>query len=324
MKAIVIQTGQDGHPLAWQDVPDPDYTADEVLVDIHASALNRADLAQRAGMYPPPPGASQILGLEMAGEIAAVGANVTAWKVGDRVCALLPGGGYAERVNVPQGMLMPIPDSWSYHKAAAIPEVFLTAFVNLFMEAGLQDGETVLIHGGASGVGTSAIQLAREAGCQIFATAGTAEKTATCERLGAEIAINYNKEDFAERIKAVTDGVDVILDIVGADYFARNIDLLRLKGRMVFVATLSGAKTSLDIRKLMGKRIKLIGSVLRSRALNEKLTIKANFMNRFWSLLEQGTIEPIIDKVYPIEQTAEAHEFMRTNQNIGKIILEVR
>ncbi len=326
MKAIVVQSDQENRPLIWQEVPDPRYGPDEVLVDIHAAALNRADLMQRAGNYPPPPGASDILGLEMAGRIAGVGANVTDWQIGDRVCALLPGGGYAEQVNVPQQMLIPIPDNWSYEQGAAIPEVFLTAFVNLFIEAGLQEGETVLIHGGASGVGTAGIQLAREAGCRVFTTAGTEEKVIRCADLGAELAINYKQEDFAERIEAHTngEGVDVILDMVGAAYLERNLRLLKLRGRLVFISMLSGAKTEINLGALMGRRLRLIGSVLRSRSLAEKVEIKERFMQRFWPLLLAGAIQPIIDSVYPIEQADEAQRYMAENKNIGKIILQVR
>jgi len=326
MKAIIIQSDQENNSLVWQDVPAPTYNEDEVLVDIYATALNRADLLQRAGKYPVPPGASNILGLEMAGQIAAVGANVTGWQIDDRVCALLSGGGYAEQINVPHQMLMPIPNNWSYQQAAAIPEVFFTAFVNLFMEAGLQKGETVLIHGGASGVGTAAIQLAREAGCRVFATAGTDEKIARCVTLGAELAINYKKEDFVERTKTQTsgEGVDVILDMVGAAYLERNIKLLKLRGRLVFIAVLGGAKAEINLAALMGRRLRLIGSVLRSRSLAEKIEIKQKFMEQFWPLLETGTIQPIIDSVYSIEQAEEAHRRMADNQNIGKIILDVR
>lgn len=326
MKAIVVQTEQEGNPLIWQEVDDPTYGADEVLVDIQATALNRADLFQRAGNYPPPPGASEILGLEMAGTITAVGDDVTDWQVGDRVCALLPGGGYAEQVNVPAKLLLPIPDDWSYEQATAIPEVFLTAHVNLFMEANLQEGETLLIHGGASGVGTTAIQLAREAGCRVFITAGTAEKTARCRELGAELAINYKEDDFAAVIRQHTgerQSVDVILDMVGSNYFERNLSLLKLRGRMVFISTLSGSKTELDIRQLMGRRLRLIGSVLRSRSLEEKIDIKQNFVYRFWSALTNGRVKPIIDRTYPIEQANEAHDYMQNNQNIGKIVLTV-
>jgi len=325
MKAIVVQSDQEDRPLVWQDVPDPSYGPDEVLVHIHAAALNRADLMQRAGNYPPPPGAPDILGLEMAGEIVAVGNNVSDWQIGDRVCALLPGGGYAEQVNVPGQMLMPIPDDWSYEQAAAVPEVFLTAYVNLFMEGELQTGETVLIHGGASGVGTAAIQLARQAGCRVFTTAGTEEKIARCEPLGAELAINYKQEDFAESIETYTngEGVDVILDMVGAAYLERNLRLLKLRGRLVFISMLSGAKTEINLGALMGRRLRIIGSVLRSRSLAEKVEIKERFMAQFWPLLLNGTIHPIIDSVYPIEQADEAHQYMAKNKNIGKIILSV-
>lgn len=326
MKAIVIQTEQENRPLVWQTVEAPDYSDEEVLVDIVATALNRADLAQRAGHYPPPPGASEILGLEMAGRIAAAGSKVSGWQVGDRVCALLPGGGYAEQINVPQQMLMPVPDNWSFEQAAALPEVFFTAYVNLFMEAGLQAGEAVLIHGGASGVGTAAIQLVRQAGSRAFATAGTDEKVTRCQDLGAELAINYKKADFAEQIQTHTDGegVDVILDMVGADYFERNLQLLKLRGRLVIIATLSGGQTSLNLGALMRRRLHLIGSVLRSRSLPEKVEIKEKFMAQFWPLLENGTIKPVIDSVYPIAEANAAQQRMAENKNIGKIILKAR
>lgn len=326
MKAIQIQTEQEGCPLVWRETQDPICGPDEVLVEIYAAALNRADLAQRAGHYPPPPGASEILGLDMAGRIAAVGENVTGWKIGDRACALLAGGGYAERVAVPYQMLLPIPDGWSYELAAGLPEVFLTAFVNLFMEANFQTGETVLMHGGASGVGTAAIQLIREAQGRMIITASTREKIAACTDLGADLAINYREEDFVERIRAFTDGegVDVILDIVGADYLARNLSLLKSKGRLVLISTLSGSQAEIDLRRLMGRRLRLIGSVLRSRSLEEKVEIKERFMDRFWSLIQDGKIQPVIDSVYPIQQANAAHRYMAENRNIGKIILKVR
>ena len=326
MKAIVVQSKQKGRPLVWQEVPAPVYSDDEVLVDIHATALNRADLMQRAGNYPPPSGASDILGLEMAGQISAVGENVSGWQVGDRVCALLPGGGYAEQVAAPQQMLMPIPADWSYAQAAAMPETFYTAFLNLFMEANLKAGERVLLHGGASGVGTAAIQLLKEAGNPVYVTAGTDEKTAYCLELGAKLAINYKQEDFAEIIKAHTGGagVDVILDMVGANYLKRNVGLLGLRGRLVFIALLSGAKAEIDLGALVGRRLRLTGSVLRSRSLAEKAAIKEAFMTRFWPLLESGLIQPVIDSLYPIEQANEAQQRMAENRNIGKIVLQVR
>lgn len=326
MKAIAIQTDQESKPLVWQEAPAPAYSADEVLMDVYATALNRADLAQRAGNYPPPPGASPILGLDVAGRIAALGANVTSWQVGDRVCALVSGGGYAEQVNVPAPLLMAIPEDWSYEQAAAVPEVFYTAYVNIFMEANLQPGETALIHGAASGVGTAAIQLVREVGGRALATAGTDEKAAYCTQLGAELAVNYKKEDFVERILAHTNGqgVDMILDNVGAAYLERNIELLKLRGRLVFIGTMSGSKAEINIGALMGRRLRLIGSVLRSRSLAEKVEIKEKFMAQFWPLLLNGTVEPIIDTVYPIEQANEAHQRMAENKNIGKIILKIR
>lgn len=324
MKAIIIQPEVAGRPLIWQDVPDPAFGPDEVLVNIHAAALNRADLSQRAGNYPPPPGASDILGLEMAGEIAAMGAEVSGWQVGDRVCALLPGGGYAEKVNVPAELLMPLPEDWSFEQGAALPEVFLTAYVNLFMEAGLRAGETVLIHGGASGVGTAAIQLAREAGCRVFTTAGADDKVAFCRQLGAELAINYKQEDFVQRILAVSDGVDVILDMVGASYLERNIRLLKLRGRLVFIATMGGGRAEIDIWRLMSRRLRLIGSVLRARSGAEKIEIKEKFMAQFWKKFLDGSLSPIIDSVYPVAQVEQAQAQMEQNQNIGKIILKIR
>jgi putative PIG3 family NAD(P)H quinone oxidoreductase len=324
MKAIVVQTEKDGQPLLWQDVADPKFGPDEVLVAIHATALNRADLSQRAGNYPPPPGASDILGLEMSGEIVALGSEVTGWAVGDRVCALLPGGGYAEQVNVPQQMLMPMPAGWSFEQGAALPEVFLTAYVNLFMEAGLQSGESVLVHGGASGVGTAAIQLAKEAGCRVLTTAGTPEKVDFCQQLGADLAINYRQEDFAERIRSEAGGVDVILDMVGANYLDRNLRLLNVRGRLVFISTLGGSQAEIDIRRLMGRRLRLIGSVLRARSLAEKIEIKTLFMEQFWKQILANEIEPVIDSVYAIKEANKAHDYMRQNKNIGKIILTVR
>lgn len=326
MKAIYVDATQLERPLVWQEAADPTFGLDEVLVEIHATALNRADLMQRAGNYPPPSGAPDILGLEMAGVISAVGDNVREWKVGDRVCALLPGGGYAEKVAVPQAMLMPTPHNWSFEQAGAMPEVYFTAFVNLYMEADLQPGEIVLVHGGASGVGTAAIQLLRATGNPVIVTASTAEKCAACLELGANLAINYKEEDFVERVKEYTGGagVDVILDMVGAAYLERNLSLLRLKGRLVFISMLSGGKTEIDLGSLMRRRLRMIGSVLRSRSLEEKVEIKERFMDLFWTHLEDGAIQPVIDSVYPIAQAGEAQQRMADNLNIGKIVLQVR
>lgn len=326
MYAIAVQEDHPDRPLIWQESADPVIGPDEVRVAVHAAALNRADLAQRAGNYPPPPGASDILGLEMAGTVAEVGANVTHWQAGDLVCALLSGGGYAEAAAVPQALLMPIPTGWSFEEAAALPEVYLTAFVNLFMEAALQPDESVLVHGGASGVGTAAIQLLHHAGHPVFVTAGTSDKVERCRALGADLAINYREEDFAAAVRRHTGGagVDVILDMVGGDYYARNIELLKVKGRMVFISTLGGSQASLDIGRLMRKRLRLIGSVLRARSLAEKTEIKQRFMERFWPAVESGAIRPVIDHVYPIHEANAAHAAMAANRNIGKIVLKVR
>jgi putative PIG3 family NAD(P)H quinone oxidoreductase len=326
MYAIQVQSDQPDRPLVWQEVPDPTYGADDVLVDIHATALNRADLLQRAGNYPPPPGAPDIIGLEMAGVIAAVGSHVRNWQVGSRVCALLGGGGYAERVAVHHSQLIPIPADWSFAEAAALPEVYLTAYVNLFMEARLQPGETVLVHGGASGVGTAAIQILHHLGHKVLVTAGSAEKVAACRKLGADLAINYREEDFLDAVQTFTggQGVDVILEMVGGSYFARNFELLKTRGRLVFIASLGGGEVTLEIGKLMRKRARLIGSVLRPRTLEEKAEIKESFMNRCWPLIQRGVIRPVIDSTFTIAEANVAHARMAKNENIGKIVLLVR
>lgn len=323
MKAIIV-TDDANRTLVWQEVPDPTYAPHQALVDIHATAVNRADLLQRAGNYPPPPGAPPYMGLEMSGTIAAVGDAVADFKPGDRVLGLLTGGGYAEQVAVPATHLLPLPDEHNFVWGAAIAEVFLTAFANLFIEGNLQTGETALIHGGASGVGTAAIQLCRQAGCKVMVTAGTDAKVARCLELGAELAVNYKEQDFAAAILAHTDGVDVILDIAGADYLERNIQLLKLRGRLVVIAVLTGAETQINLLQMQIKRLRLIGSVLRSRSDEEKTVIIAAFKERFWPQLIDGRIEPIIEAVLPIERAADAQAILSENRNIGKVILQVR
>lgn len=323
MKAIVVTGDQS---LSWQEVPDPICQAGEALIEQHFTALNRADLMQREGRYPPPPGASQILGLESAGIIRQLPAGYRGeLKVGEAVCTLLTGGGYAELACAPVDLLMPIPKGWTLAEAAAMPEAFYTAYLNLFIEAHLQGGESVLIHGGASGVGTAAIQLAREAGCQVFATASSAAKLAACRKLGAS-AIDYRNDDFVAVILRDTAerGVDVILDIVGAPYLERNLRALATGGRLVVISTLQGAKAALDLRLLMAKRALLKGSTLRARPLHEKLLIKERFMAQFWPALEARRITPIIDAVLPISEAEAAHRRMREYQNIGKLVLQIR
>jgi putative PIG3 family NAD(P)H quinone oxidoreductase len=326
MKAICVRSAEPGRPLAWSDVPDPVPGPDEVLVEVFATSLNHADLAQREGNYPPPPGASEILGLDAAGRIASAGPNVKEWQPGDRVCALLGGGGYAEYAAVPQDMLMRVPEGWTFEQAAALPEAFLTAFVNIFTEAAFEPGEVVLVHGGASGVGTSAIQLVCQAGGHVLATAGTEEKVAVCRALGAELAVNYRERDFAAEVRDHTAGagVDIILDMVGASYLERNIGLLKLKGRLVFIATQSGAQATMDIGALMGRRLRLIGSMLRARKPAEKAGITRGFVDRFGQALAAGAVRPVIDSVYPIERAEEAHRRMASGAHTGKIVLKVR
>lgn len=323
MKAIVVKEDTN-RSLLWQEVPDPTFAPHEVLVNIHTTAINRADLLQRIGNYPPPPGAPPYMGLEMCGTITAVGTAVTGFKLGDRVLGLLAGGGYAEQVAVPATHLLPLPDDRDFIWGGAIAEVFLTAFVNLFMEAGLQAGETALIHGGASGVGTAAIQLCHEAGCKVIATAGTTEKITRCRALGADLAINYKEQDFAEAVLANSDGVDVILDIAGADYLTRNIEVLKPRGRLVIIAVLTGPQTQIDLLQMQIKRLRLIGSVLRSRSLEEKNAIVTAFSERFWPLLIDGRIKPVIEDVLPIEHAADAQKILAENRNIGKVILQIR
>ena len=273
---------------------------------------------------PPPTGASSILGLEMAGTICHVGKHVKNWYEGDRVMSLLSGGGYAEVVAVPASHLISIPKNWDFNYAAAIPEVFLTAYVNLFLEANLRPGETVIIHGGASGVGTAAIQLAVHSKCRVIATASSEKKISFCKELGAEYSINYQTEDFSQIVTKELGGADVILDISGADYLQGNIDTLKSNGRLIFIAILSGSIAQLDIAKVLGKRLRLIGSTLRSRSDQEKTSIIDTFKERFWPELLEEKIKPIIDTIYPIQEIDEAHERLRTNSTIGKIVVEIR
>jgi putative PIG3 family NAD(P)H quinone oxidoreductase len=337
MRAMVTQ---EDNSLRWQEVPVPSLERSDVLIDTFATALNRADLAQKRGLYPPPAGASTVLGLEVAGVVRKVGWEVDQWQVGDAVCALLPGGGYAEAAVVPQDLLMPVPVGWTFAQAAALPEVFFTAFLNVFLEANLDKGEWVLIHGGASGVGTAAIQLVKHAGSNVVVTASNEDKLAMCRSLGADLAINYQTQDFAEVIRdsfseadgstnsgtnsGTNGGIDVVLDMVGAPYLAKHLDVLNNNGRLVIISTLGGKQAELDLRTLMSKRIAIKGSTLRSRPLHEKIHIKEQFMKRFWRLIEQGAIHPVIDSIYPIDEVEAAHEHMRQNRNIGKIVLQVR
>ena len=324
MKAIVVRGEKSNPQLIWEDVADIGYEEDEVLVDVRATAVNRADLSQARGNYPPPPGASDILGLEMAGVVRAVGANVADWRPGDRVMALLPGGGYAEQVAVPAGMLLRLPDDWSFVQGAAVPEVWYTAYINLFDEGQLKAGEAALIHAGASGVGTAAIQLTLDVGARAIATAGSEEKVTFCRELGA-MAINYKTQDFLEQVMAMTNGlgVDVILDPVGGDYLGRNVAALRRFGRLVNIGLLGGTKGELNMGQVLGKRLRIIGSTLRTRPVEEKIAITRRFAAEIMPRLADGRLRPIVDATFPIAEAQIAHEYVLENRNIGKVILQV-
>jgi tumor protein p53-inducible protein 3 len=325
MKAIVVEPGDHAPRLAWQKAPDPVMGPEEVLVAVRATAVNRADLLQARGQYPPPPGVTDILGLEMAGTVAAVGAAVPGWQTGDRVMALLPGGGYAERAAVHYGLLMRLPDGWSFAQGAAVPEAWLTAFLNLFIEGRLQPGQKVLIHAGASGVGSAAIQMAVAGGATVYATAGSAEKLAACRRWGATVAIDYKNQDFAVEIKAHAEGreVDLVLDPVGAAYLKGNLEVLAPGGRLVNIGLMGGSRAEIDLGRVLGRSLRLIGSRLRPRPVSEKIEITRRFEGRFLLMLASGKLQPVIDRVFPITAAAAAHTYVKENRNIGKVILEV-
>lgn len=325
MYAIIVEEDRQNPTLTLGEAEAPELGANEVMVDIKATAVNRADLMQARGAYPPPPGASPILGLEMAGEISAIGSGVSGWAVGDRVAALLSGGGYAEKVAVHPDLLFRLPDSWPFEAGAAVPEVWLTAYVNLFLEGDLQSGETVLIHAGGSGVGTAAIQLAREIGATPYVTAGSAAKLASCEELGARLGINYKEEDFLARVMDATDkrGVDLILDPVGGAYLEKNVSALARHGRMVLIGLLGGIKGELNLAQVLIKNLKLKGSTLRARPLAEKIEITQGFLDSFWPLFLDGTLKPIVDRTFPLAEAQAAHQYVAENKNIGKVVLTV-
>lgn len=322
VKAIIV--GKDeSNRLSWEEQPTPEWRADQVLVRVHATAINRADLLQRRGMYPPPPGASSILGLEMAGEIVECGSKVTGWSVGDRVCCLLEGGGYAEYCAVDASMLIPLPEGLSFAEGAAIPEVFITAFLNVFIEAGTQPGERVLIHAGASGVGTAAIQLCKAFGNPVVATASSS-KLAFLEELGVEAAIDRKASPWRQQCEERGIGLfDTILDPVGAAYLKDNIASLNQCGRLVLIGLLGGPKGEIPLHKILRKRIRLIGSVLRSRSRSEKVAILEQMTQRVWPLFADGTLRPVIHATMPIAQAEQAHDLLASNETIGKIVLSV-
>jgi NADPH2:quinone reductase len=323
---IAIEIASPGGPEVLQPVerPTPEPQAGEVLVKVEAAGVNRPDIMQRLGKYPPPAGASDIPGLEVAGTITSVGGGVHRWREGDRVCALVAGGGYAEYCVVPEPQCLPIPAGMDSTAAAAIPETFFTVWTNLFERGGLRASERVLVHGGSSGIGTTAIQLARTFGATVFATAGSDRKCTACEQLGA-LAINYRTTDFVGAIRDLTAGrgVDVILDIVGGDYLGRNIDCLALNGRLVQIGLMGGAQAQINLTAVLQKRLTITGSTLRARSVQEKGSIARQLEQRVWSLLEARTVWPIVHRTLPLRDAAEAHRMLEAGEVIGKIVLVV-
>jgi NADPH:quinone reductase len=324
---IAVEITHPGGPdvLVAAERPVPSPGPGDVLIRVAAAGVNRPDVMQRMGHYPPPPGASDIPGLEVAGTIVEVGADVGAWRPGDRVCALVAGGGYAEYCVAPAPQCLPVPRDMDVIHAAAIPETFFTVWVNLFERGRLQAGESVLIHGGSSGIGTTAIQLARARGSRVFATAGTGDKCAACERLGAERAFNYRETDFVAATRDATGGrgVDVVLDMVGGDYLPRNLDVLAADGRLVQIAVLGGVKGTLNLIAMMQRRLTLTGSTLRARPVADKGTIAAHLHANVWPLLDAGSVRPVIHATFPLARAADAHRVMESGVHIGKLVLVV-
>ncbi|WP_106819710.1 NAD(P)H-quinone oxidoreductase [Janibacter massiliensis] len=323
MKAIEIREPGDADVLVPTEVPDPAAGAGQVVIEVVAAGVNRADVMQRMGFYPPPPGASPLPGLEVSGRVVEVGAGVTGWSVGDEACALLDGGGYAERVAVPAGQLLPIPDGVALRDAAALPEVACTVWSNLVDVARLAPGETVLVHGGTSGIGTFAIQLAKARGCRVAVTAGTPEKLAFCRELGADVAVNYREDDFVEAVREATDGrgADVVLDSIGAKYLSRNVDVLATGGRLVVIGLLGGRKGELDLAALLGKRGSITATSLRARDPQDKARIVAAVRDEVWPLLADGSVRPVVHSTHPLAEAAAAHREMESSTHVGKILL---
>jgi len=323
MRAVEISTPGPPEVLKPVERPSPVPGAGEVLIRVKAAGVNRPDVLQRGGAYPPPPGASDLPGLEVSGTIEALGDGVTRWRVGDRVCALLAGGGYAELCVAPAVQCLPIPAAMDFISAAAVPETFFTVWTNVFDRGRLKAGETALFHGGSSGIGTTAIQLAVARGARVFATAGSDEKCRACEQLGAERCINYKDEDFVAVIKDVTRGrgVDLILDIVGGDYIARDLVALAVEGRLVVIGFMGGDTATLDFRRILGRRLTVTGSTLRPRSPAEKGEIAAALQKEVWPLLEKGSVKPVVYRTFPLEDAAAAHRLMESSEHVGKIVL---
>ena len=323
MRAVIASEPGGPEVLETSELPDPTPAPGEVVVDVVATAVNRADTLQRRGFYPPPPGASDVLGLECSGTVSAVGDEVSGWSVGDPVCALLAGGGYATKVSVPAGQLMPVPEGVDLAVASALPEVACTVWSNVFMVAGLRAEETLLVHGGAGGIGTMAIQLAHALGARVVTTAGSAEKLELCRSLGADVVVNYREQDFVEEVRRATDGrgADVILDNMGASYLDRNLDALATEGRLVVIGMQGGAKGELDLGKLLRKRGAVVATSLRARPVEEKAAICAAVVEHIWPLVADGSVKPVVHTTLPLERVADAHRLMEESGHTGKILL---
>ncbi|MGB9375922.1 MAG: NAD(P)H-quinone oxidoreductase [Mycobacteriales bacterium] len=325
MKAVTLPTFGGPESLTWADVPDPRPGPGEVLIEVAATAVNRADIMQRQGHYPPPAGAPQWPGLECSGRISAIGDDVTGWAVGDAVCALLSGGGYAEQVVIPAGQLLPVPSVVSIVDAAALPEVCSTVWTNVFDVAALKAGEVFLVHGGGSGIGTMAIQLAAERGARVFCTAGSEAKLERCRELGAERAINYRTEDFVDVVREATDGhgADVVLDNMGAAYLQRNVDVLATRGRLVVIGMQGGRRGEVDLGVLLSKRGSITAATLRHRTAEEKAQVVAGVRREVWPLIESGRVTAVIDRRMPLREAAEAHRIVEAGEHVGKVLLVV-
>lgn len=320
MRAITITRPGDASVLQIKEYPDPKVTSFDVLIEVMAAGINRADVAQRQGNYPAPEGAPHdVPGLEVAGTVIACGDGVTQWKVGDRVCALLSGGGYAERVAVKEGQCLPVPPNFSFTQAASLPEAIFTVWSNVFRRAGLKPGQNFLVHGGSSGIGITAIQLAKAFGASVFATAGSVKKVRACLELGADFVIDYKSQDFEQEFKSY--GMDVVLDMVGGEYLQKNINIMRSEGCIVYINSSHGNTPQLNISQLMAKRLRITGSTLRGREYEFKKTLAGDILETVWPLLESAAFSPVIFKTFPFEHADQAHRLMESSEHIGKIIL---
>lgn len=325
MKSIAMRAAGGPEVLYLAEAPRPDPGPEEVLIEVRAAGVNRPDCLQRRGLYPPPPEASPILGLEAAGTVAACGPGTTRWKVGDKVCALLAGGGYAGFAAVPEVQCLPIPRGWDFIQAASLPETVFTVWTNLFEDGGLREGESALIHGGSGGIGITAIQMAHALGATVLTTVGRREAEPFCREAGADHVLFHREEDFVARAREATDGrgVDVILDIVGGGYLARNVETLAFRGRLIQIAVLDGSPAELNLHQLMRKRLMLTGSTLRPRSIEEKGRIAKAVLHRIWPLIESGRIRPKVTRTFPLERAADAHALMESGGHLGKIVLTV-